>query len=271
LPTSSSDPASFNWASLADALVRVERLSANDSGLLSFGAPQAGGIFVEQGRICWVAVRGLGQRLRDLLLAHCRIDAAELDRVSERCRARGKLVGQTLVEEGRLSPDELEKALRQHSAECLLELCRDPLPTHWSSHAGRGYAPRFTFRAEDLLLDAVSSLFPRQQLAAQAELARLAARGHRAAAFVFDPARECLLPIAAVGSPGVEALRSMGQWATSMPMVSRELAAEPSFSLASTEEGEATLVWWREGLLFAVSCDDRMGLAAATALHLACA
>jgi hypothetical protein len=260
-----------DWAALGDALVRVERLTESDSGLLSFGVPHTGAIFVERGRICWVAMRGLGQRLRDLVLSHCNIDAAEFDRVSERCRAQGKLIGQTLVEEGRLLPDQLERALRQHSAECLLELCRNPLPTHWSSHAGRGYAPRFTFRPEDLLLDAVGALFPEQQLAAQAELARLAARGHRAAAFVFDPTHECLLPVAAVGAPGVEALRSLGHWATSMPRVSRELAAEPTFSLASTEEGEAALVWWRDGLLFAVSCDDRMGLAAAAALHLACA
>jgi hypothetical protein len=246
-------------------------MTEGDSGLLAFGAPRAGGIFVDQGRICWVAMRGLGQRLRELLLVHCSIDAVQLDRVSERCRAQGKLVGQTLVEDGWLRPEELQKALRQHSAECLLELCRDPLPTHWSPHAGRGYVPQFTFLAEDLLLDAVGSFFLQPQLAAQAELARLAARGHRAAAFAYDPARECLLPVAAVGSPGVEALRSLGQWATAMPLVSRELAAQPSFSLASTEAGEAALVWWRDGLLFAVSCDDRVSLAAATALHLACA
>lgn len=261
----------IHWDSLTDALVRVERLTADDSGLLSFGAPQAGGIFVEQGRICWVAMRGLGKRLRDLLLVRCRVDAFELDRVSERCRAQGKPLGQTLVEEGLLQSADLEVALRQHSAECLLELCRDPRPTHWVSRAGRGYAPRFTFRAEDLLLAAAGSLFPQQQLAAEAELSRLAARGHRAAAFAFDPSRECLLPVASVGSPGVEALRSLAHWATAMPMVSRELAAEPTFSMASTEEGEAALVWWREGLLFAVLCDDRAGLAAATALHLACA
>ena len=254
-----------------DALVRVERLGAGDSGLLSFGSPHAGGIFVEQGRICWVAVRGLGQRLRDLLLAHGNIEVAELDRISERCRAQGKPIGQTLVEEGLIQAAALEQALRQHSAESLLELCRDPLPTHWTPRAGRGYSPRFTFRAEDLLLHAVGSFFPGPQLTARAELARLAKSGHRAAAFAFDPARECLLPVAAVGSPGVEALRSMGHWATSMPMVSRELAAEPEFSLASTAEGEAALVWWRAELLFTVSCDDRVSLANATALHLACA
>jgi hypothetical protein len=260
-----------NWESLSDALVRVERLTASDSGLLAFGAPQSGGIFVEQGRICWVAMRGLGKRLRDLLLASSSFDVAELDRVSEKCRAEGKPLGETLVEEGMLQPADLEQALRQHSAECLLELCRDPLPTNWMSRPGHGYAPRFTFCAEDLLLAAVGSLFPQQQLAARGELTRLAARGHRAAAFAFHPLQECLLPVATIGAPGVEALRSLGKWATAMPMVSRELAAEPTFSLASTEEGEAALVWWREGLLFAVLCDDRAGLAAAAALHLACA
>lgn len=260
-----------DWALLAESLLRIERLAPGDSGLLSFGSPAAGGIFVEQGRICWVAKRGLGQRLRDLLQLSGRIDSAELDRISERCRGEGKPLGQTLVEEGLLKPAELEQALRQHSAECLLALCREPLSTRWTSRMDRGYSPRFTFCAEELLLDAVGLLFPEAQRAAQAELQRLAARGHRAAAFVFDPAHECLLPLAAVGAPGLEALLSLGQWATSMPMVSRELAAEPTFSLAATDQGEAALVWWREGLLFAVMCDDRNGLAAATALHLACA
>src|SRR5690242_12230523 len=104
-----------DWTSLGDALVRVERLTESDSGLLSFGVPQAGGIFVERGRICWVAMRGRGQRLRDLLGVHCSIDDAELERVSERCRAEDKLIGQTLVEEGRILPGQLERALRQHS------------------------------------------------------------------------------------------------------------------------------------------------------------
>ena len=112
-----------HWNTLVEVLSRVERLSSTDSGLLSFGPTPLGGIFVERGRVCWVAARGLQQRLRDLLEDYTK-DVDALARVAERCRAEGLLLGQTLVAEGLLQPSELEVALRRHSAECLIELCR---------------------------------------------------------------------------------------------------------------------------------------------------
>jgi hypothetical protein len=260
-----------DFALLGDALLRVERLDATDSGLLSFGLERTGGVFVESGRICWVAARGLSRRLRDLLIAHANIDATLLDQAFERCRVERKPVGQTLVAEGLIGPDELERALRQHSAECLLELCRSPLPTRWASHPGRGYAPRFTFRPVELLLDAVGVCFPEHRALALMELAELGTSGQRVAAFVFDPARECLLPVAEQGGLGVGELRLLAHFASAMPRASLELATAPSFTLACTEDGESALVWWKGGLLFALLCEDRASLAAATSRHLACA
>ena len=55
----------IDWIALGDALLQIERLNKDDSGLLEFGLEQRGGIFVEQGRVCWVAASGLGRRLRD--------------------------------------------------------------------------------------------------------------------------------------------------------------------------------------------------------------
>lgn len=256
---------------LGDALLRVERLDAADSGILSFGLEDTGGVLVEDGRICWVEARGASRRLRDLLISHTNSDAAPLDEAFDRCRRDQKPVGETLVAEGLVGPAELERLLRQHSAECLLELCRAPLPTRWASHPGRGYAPRFTFRPVELLLGAVGVCFPEHRARALAGLAQVATERQRAAAFVFEAAQDRVLPVAELGGWGVAELRVLAHLARAMPRASQDLGAEPSFTLACTQEGESALVWWDSGLLFTLLCDDRASLAAATSRRLACA
>jgi hypothetical protein len=194
---------------------------------------------------------------------------ADLDRVYERCRVEGRLLGETLVEEGRLGSLELELALRRHSAECLVALCRQPKPTCWSPRRGRGYAPRFTFRAVDLLFEAAASLVPQLQEAAQNELALLGAPGRSGAAYFIDQSAELAVPLAErSGSLGVEKLATVGQWALSLPRASREFGAQTQFTLASTTAAETLAVWWRDSLLFVVWCDDRTSVAAITAHHL---
>jgi len=257
-----------DWGSLLAALERVEALTSSDSGLLLFGDAPVGGIFVERGRVCWVAARGLQRRLRDLLQAHAQLDSHELERVSERCRAEGLLLGQTLVAEGLLEPTELQSALRRHSAESLLDLCRSPHTTTWASHAGRGYAPRFTFCAADLLLDSVALAYPALHGPAQRQLAPFSGPGRRCVAFVLDASTEAPLPVAESGGNGVDAMLALGRSLAPMPRASHELGTTPSFALSTTSSGHTVLSWWRDALLFAVSCADRASLAAATAQHL---
>ena len=59
-------------ASLAAAthlLSRIEELAADATGALLFTSNEdpVGSILLEGGRICWIAARGLGRRLTDLL------------------------------------------------------------------------------------------------------------------------------------------------------------------------------------------------------------
>lgn len=258
-----------DWPSLVAALSRVERFSAGTSGLLCFGANPQGGIFIEGGRVCWVAAQGFQRRLRDLLGSSSGVDAAELERIYERCRAGGKLLGQTLVDDGLLQPQELERALRRHSAECLVDLCRHPCTTHWASHAGRGYAPRFTFRPVDLLFDSVALHYSELQTRARSELAHFVEPGQHATAFVVDHTLDALLPLAATEGSEVCAMAALGRSVESIPRASRELGTTPSFTLSATSTGEAVVLWWREAVLFAVACADRTSLAAATARRLA--
>lgn len=257
------------WPSLVGALSHVERLRQTDSGLLSFGEGPAGGIFVEQGRVCWVAARGLQRRLRDLLRSHSSMSTGELERMYERCRAEGRLLGETLVSEGLIQPAQLQLALRRHSAECLVDLCSSSRSTSWSSHGGRGYAPRFTFRAVDLLFDSVALVYPELQADAQHELARYAGAGRRAVAYARAEPQVELLPLAETGGNSVEHMLGLSRSLSSIPEACLELGAAPSFALSTTAVGETVLVWWRGAALFAVACADRASLVTLTSELLA--
>ena len=257
------------WSKLIDALVRVEDVAPGDCGLLAFGmGPAGGGILVEKGRICWAAAPGMQQRLRDLLQAFAPDRSVDFEQIYERCRDHGGLLGQTLVDEGWITPHELEFALRRHSAESLIALCHDAELTSWISRGSRGYSPRFTFRPLDVLLDVVALYAPDWQDAARQELARFADTGRRGGAFLVEPRRDVAVPVATFGELTVQELWTLGRWAISLPLAMHELGATPSITLASTASGDTIGVWWRDDLLYAVVCDDRRAVAAMIAHHL---
>lgn len=257
-----------DWPSLVDALARVELFGIDNSGLLSFADSPQGGIFVERGRVCWVAAQGFQQRLRDLLRNHSKVNDAQLDLAYERCRNSGGLLGQTLVNEGLLQPQELQHALRRHSAECLVHLCQTPRSTSWASHAGRGYAPAFTFRAVDLLFDSAALHYPTLQAEAQKELAAFAGPEQHGTAFILDSDIGMLLPVAATDGATVHAMVALGRSIESIPRANRELGTVPTFTLALRSNGGAQVMWWRGPLLFSLACPTRSSLAATTARHL---
>ena len=258
------------WWKLIEALVRVEDVAPSDSGLLSFGVDAAlGGILVEKGRICWAAAQGMQQRLRDLLQTSAVDRGIDFEWIYERCRAEGRLLGQTLVEEGWVTPHELESALRRHSAESLIALCSDDDElTVWRSRGGNGYSPRFTFRPIEVLLDVASLYAPDLQDLARDQLAAFDAPGRHGAAFCFASGYAIAVPVAAFGELTVHELATLGDWAMALPLATRELGATPSFTLAATAAGDTVAVWWRGELLFAVACDDRSGVAAVVTHHL---
>lgn len=225
------------WRSLLDALVQVEGLMPGDSGVLSFGvAAGNSGIFVEDKQICWAAAPGLERRLRSLLK----------------------------------SGEPLEIILRRHTAESLVELCRNQQPTRWASRGGASYTPPFTLRPVDVLLDIGALAVPDDQVQARTNLRAAAPEGARGAAFHVDSVLELAIPIAEVG-PGatVHGLRVLGRWALSVQQAARELGVTPAFTIATTATGTAMVVWWRGSILYTVACDDRSAVAAVTSHHLA--
>lgn len=257
------------WSTMIEALVRVEGGAPDEAGILSFGSDLGhGGIFVENQRVCWAAAPGMQSRLTDLLRMMTR-DHVDFDELYRRCRHEGRLLGQTLVEEGHIAPEQLERALRQHSAESLVAMCRDDHQlTRWISRGGRGYAAQFTFKPVDVLLDAVALFAPDLRAIAMAELDDLGGGKHRGGAYDFDLADSVAIPLAACGDINLHDLKTLGTWALALPHTAHELASSPSFVIASTATGETVVSWWRSNVLFALVCDDRADVARLTARHL---
>jgi hypothetical protein len=240
---------------LINVLVQVEDIANSDSGLLAFGA-DAGGIFVERGRICWAAARGLSRRLQEILRSYAH--DTDFDAIYERCRNTGKLLGETLVEEGYITPRDLEVSLRRHSAESLLALCHDvheePV---WRSRGERGYAPRFTFRPLDVFLDVIALTSPELHGTARAELLPFDAPDRLGAAFRLT---DELVPVAAFGDLSVFELWNLGAWAANLPIASRELGSSAQLAIGGTSERDAFAVWWRADLLYIVISQDRRAI-----------
>lgn len=257
------------WTTLIAALARVEALPPDASGILSFGEPPFGAIFVDRGRVCWVAADGLQRRLRDLLQHHAAIPDAALDSVYERCRREGRLLGETLVAEGWLSTAALEAALRAHSAESLIVLCARPAPLTWTPRLA-AYHPEVSFAPLDLLGEVIASAVPDEAAAAAGELAALDLPDVPVAVFAADPTGDALRPVAFRDSAAtVDGLVAMSAWARALPLAAHELGVHPRLALASTTTGDSVLGWWRQGLLFAVVPRDRGQLALVTSRCLA--
>lgn len=252
-----------NWSFLLESLTRVERLGAHDTGAYSFGLESEGAIFVEHGRICWIAARGLERRLRDLLSVDRPGD--RFNEICARCRAEGLLLGETLVAEGFLAPGELERALRRHSAECLRFLSKKPHRGTWRVHASRGYSPSFTFLATEVFFEAIAQRYPEERGHAEAELTEFNPEIQQVVAYLLPEGGTELLPLAHQGESSLAAMRDLGGIASALLGAGHELGSELSFILSTTPSGDGILIWRRSGLFFVLHCDDRPSLARATA------
>ena len=109
-----------------------------------------GGIFVECGRICWVAAKGRGRHLEELLAVAAGVAPSALSRHYHRCRETKVPLGEDLVARGIVTADALRSALLLHSAECLDLLCAPDTTAQWQPRR-RGYSSKFTFSTTELV------------------------------------------------------------------------------------------------------------------------
>lgn len=237
------------WADLFELLAQVEDRHAQ-TGMFAF---DNGGVFVENGRVCWAAARGMAHRLSDLLSAKAR-PGSDLDALYRRCREDQTPFGETVVASGIVSAQDFESTLRQHTAESLVEIMRAGDAGTWTARAGQ-YAPRFTFAPRDTFFDVVDTMLGRHRDAAREELGALATPSRRGAAFVSIGSQA--IPVMTCGNVPLRPLGVLGAWAMSLRDAAYQLAVEPRFAIGTADTGDTTVVWWQGPLTFALRAADR--------------
>lgn len=181
----------------------VDRLSHADVGelVVTRGEEVVGGLYVECGRICWVAAKGRGRHLSDLLAVAAGVAPSALARHFDRCRDSKVPLGEDLVARGIVTADALRSALLLHSAECLQVLCGPDVSAHWQPRS-RGYNSKFTFSTTELISRTHALRWPAVAAAADSVLRRhfRAEAGDWGAAFVRCRERGAPLSIAVIGA-----------------------------------------------------------------------
>ena len=227
--------------SIADACMFVDELDALAIGELAVKSDEGplGSLFVQTRRICWVAARGMAQRLTELLTQPT-TPPGSMERHFLRCKAERIPLGEDLVARGVVSGAELRRVLLAHSAESLRHLCRPGSVATWTPRKA-SYSPTFTFPTSELWSRGTVVNDARLGEMARARLARLfdTADGDWGAAFVRPASAALPEPVALAGAFPVRAstLLRAGRWAASALDVARAVAdSEPSLFVQGEDE-----------------------------------
>lgn len=185
------------WRSLA----YVERSPEGAAGAWSFGAGVSGGmLFVESGRVCWVVAHGLRRRLTNLLVAQSAAAPDAIAEVVRGCRTSGTPLGEALVAAGLVTPAGLRRALREHSAACLLRI--DPDQPAQFVVSQRRYDAALTFSGTEIMDQACRALAGNGANTPVALLDR-ALRGGGSGVALATPVGKAVHPVA---------LKGMDEW-----------------------------------------------------------
>lgn len=266
------------WRTILDVLSMIDDLGGGATGQVVFGdvAPVRGHICIEDGRICWATARALAKRLTGALREHSDLGDVEFEWLYERCRAERKPIGQTLVEQGRLAPETFSGLLLQHSAESIVELCRDGSAMSMIPTSSRRHDPEFTFSAAEMLFEIGSTVWGDHHAAASAELAVYSGEGRSGFAFLVETEQSLAVPLLALDLDEchVRDMMRLARWSTAVLAGGLELGVEPRYSVGMIggDAGEVpfhALATWRRGeLLYTVACRDREALAAMASVAL---
>jgi hypothetical protein len=217
--TAASAPRELVLRDVVDLLAAVDELGESATGELALdvGEDAQGAVFIEKGRVCWAAARGLAGRLTELLAARSAVSVEQMESLYMACRTQGVPLGEHLVARGLLQPAGLSEALLQHTAESLRLLCRTPARAAWFPRSGRGYSPAFTFTTAELSarMGAAAHQDDAERLAPI--LRETFAEGEWGVAFVRPPHAAAPRPVALHGPApsAASTLARLGAWGAS--------------------------------------------------------
>lgn len=237
-----------------DICTFVDQLALDDVGELLVVRDEAanvpsvrGAVFVERGRVCWAAARGLAPRLTQLLREPSGLDAPAMENLYRRCKLEGAPLGEFLVARGIVRPDDLRAALLQHTTESLDALCDERALASWWPRPG-GYNARFTFKTSELLAHWFAHRHgtPGAPLGAALATFSDSVPGEWGAVFMRVPTLAAPLPIVVRGEVPEKSLSLLrvGKWAASALDVASTFHDEDVL-VTAMEPGGTSLVAWR--------------------------
>lgn len=255
-PVSSETGRRVPFRNAVELCAFVDRLSPDDAGELLVFRDEGGAhgtVFVERGRVCWAAARGLAPRLAQLLTEAARVAPNEMDELVRRCRREGKRLGEFFVEQKIVCSEGLRRAFFQHTVESLDSLCSAEARGAWRTRSS-GYSPPFTFDTSELLAGAVARAHANDACLSAAALGAFTGLrpGEWGAAFLRLRTLAAPLPIAVTGSWPEKSLTLMkaGKWAASTLDVSRIFQDDDALvTTIDGAEGGALVAWRCEPLL----------------------
>lgn len=248
--------ATGSWAlrAPADVCAFVDDLDGTATGEIAVhgGSDALGSIFVDQGRICWAAARGLARRLSELLAKRAGLAPVAMEAHFLDCKTRRTPLGEHLVSHGVLSPDDLRDALLTHTVESMIALARSDARSTWTPRAGATYNPRFTFGTAELLAEIGGMSHPNVAASVRPLLSTLFDAGEWAVAFVRDSGSASPRPVALQGPipPAASMVSRMGKWGASILDVTGSFTDEAA--LFAVARGATSLVVFRHAGSFVV-------------------
>jgi hypothetical protein len=246
--------------SVFDVCSVVDELEGSATGelVVQRGGAARGTVFVERGRVCWAAARGLARRLTELLGERASLPPADMERMFLACKSKGVPIGEHLVACGALRADDLRAALLDHTVESLDHLVGGAQGV-WRPRAGKGYSPRFTFTSAELLVRSGALRQPATARAARGLIERWFAGSVWAAAFARTASSAYPQPIASAGAiPCARALIHHGRWAVSTLDVVHTFSGDDAL-LSVIRSDTSALVALHEGACVVVGESDAQG------------
>lgn len=235
---------------IVDACALVDTLGEQATGelVVEAAAGSAGTVFVERGRVCWAAARGLSRRLSQLLVERASVPPGAMETHFAWCKSQRVPLGEHLVNAGLLGARDLREALLVHTVESLLRLCGSDTRASFRPRSGEGYNPRFTFATAELVTRGFATAHTARAAQLQQTLDDLFADEPWAAAFVRTPTVAFPEPVALSGVDAIpaSALLRYGKWgASALDLLST--FTEPSALLSVMRPRETALVAFRHG------------------------
>ncbi|MBS2014571.1 MAG: hypothetical protein JST00_16915 [Deltaproteobacteria bacterium] len=241
--------AALEVRSIVDACSLVDALGGRATGELVVhgGEGATGTVFVERGRVCWAAARGLARRLSELLEARASISAHAMEARYAWCKANRVPLGEHLVAARILSAADLREALLTHTVESLLCLCRGDARARFLPRDGEGYNPRFTFATAELVTRGLAVANSERAARLKQLLDELFFDEPWGAAFVRSPRVAYPEPVALSGLETLAAstLLRFGKWAASVVDIVSAFT-EPSALLSVTRRSSMLLAFRHE-------------------------